>query len=151
MPTYVCTVAAGRLSPEHKKAIANILTTVHSEEAHTPRLVVQVIFNELPGKNKNNYFINEVPVSADQVWIRGDIRVRRTDEQKTRMVRRIVDLASQACGIDRTHFWVYLCDIAKMAEFGSVMPDGGDTQAEEAWLKALPEEVKERYHFNDKA
>lgn len=148
MPTYVCTVAAGRLSPDHKKAIANILTTVHNEETQTSHLPVQVLFNELPGKNKNNYFINETTVSADQVWIRGDIRPGRTDEQKTAMVRRIVDRASEACGIERSHFWVYLCDVAKMAEFGSVVPDAGESVGEEAWLKGLPGEVKERYHLN---
>lgn len=66
MPTYVCTAAAGRLSPEQKKKIVNVLTTVHSEEAHTGRFIVQVIFHEVqPGQ----HFINEIPVTSDQIWI----------------------------------------------------------------------------------
>jgi phenylpyruvate tautomerase PptA (4-oxalocrotonate tautomerase family) len=149
MPTYVCTAAAGRLSTPAKTSIAKALTTVHSEEANTPRFVISVIFQELPGKNKGNYFINETAVDADQIWIRGDIRTGRTDEQKTTMVRRIVELASQACGISREHFWVYLCEITKMAEFGSVMPDAGDTDGEARWLKGLPEKVKERYELRE--
>jgi len=141
MPTYVCATAANRLTTEQKQAVTKLLTSVHSEEAHAPRLIVQVIFQELaPGQ----HFINETPVTRDQIWIRADIRAGRTDEQKTRMIRRIVDLVSAATDIDSSYLWVYICDIPKMAEFGSVMPNPGE---EAAWVEALPAEVKQRYQF----
>jgi phenylpyruvate tautomerase PptA (4-oxalocrotonate tautomerase family) len=141
MPTYVCTTATNRLSVDQKKAVIKLLTTVHSEETDTPRLVVQVIFHELP---VGQHFINEIPVSRDQIWIRADIRAGRTDEQRTKMITRIVNLASSATNIDASYFWVYICDIPKMAEFGSVMPNPG---GEAAWVTALPDSVKERYQF----
>ncbi|KAH8801517.1 4-oxalocrotonate tautomerase [Xylogone sp. PMI_703] len=141
MPTYVCTTAAGRLSPEQKQRIVESLSEVHSEEANTPKFIVQVIFHEvLPGQ----HYINERPVTTDQVWIRGDIRAGRTDEQKEAMLSRMVKLSSEASGIDPSFFWVYLCDIPKMAEFGSIMPNPG---GEAEWIASLPQDVKERYRF----
>ncbi|RFU34990.1 hypothetical protein B7463_g1353, partial [Scytalidium lignicola] len=141
MPTYVCTAAAGRLNSEQRQGIVKALTTIHSEEAHVPNFLAQVIFHEvLPGQ----HFINEIPVSTNQIWIRGDIRAGRTDEQKTTMLSRMVKLSSEASGIDPSFFWVYLCDIPKMAEFGSIMPDPG---GEAEWIASLPQEVKERYQL----
>lgn len=60
------------------------------------------------------------------------------------MPQRMVKLCSEASGIDPSFFWIYLCDIPKMAEFGSVMPNPG---GEAAWVASLPEEVKKRYKF----
>lgn len=143
MPTYVCTTASNRLTANQKQAIVNVLATAHSEETNVPPYIVQVIFNEmLPGQ----HFINGHPVPRDQVWIRGDIRAGRTDLQKTTMVTRMAKMVGEVTGIDPSFFWIYLCDITKMIEFGSVMPEPG---GEAAWIAAIPQEVKARYRFGD--
>lgn len=82
--------------------------------------------------------------SSDQIWIRADIRGGRTIEQKTKMIDRIMNSASEATGISSSYIWVYVCDIAKAAEFGSLMPSPG---AEAEWAAALPADVKQRYNF----
>lgn len=141
MPTYVVTVAAGRLCGEKKHGIIKAITNIHSEETNVPHFIVQVIFHEiLPGQ----HFINEQPVTTDQIWIRGDIRSGRTDEQKEKMLSRLVKAAGEATDIDPSFFWIYLCDIPKMAEFGSVMPAPG---GEAAWIASLSEDVKKRHGF----
>ena len=140
MPTYVCTVAKDRLNADQKTEIVKRLSKVHSQEGGgVPEYLVQVIFNELePG----NHFINKRPVSEDQIWIRGDIRAGRTDEQKTAMAEGMMAECSEAVGIDRSFLWVYICDAEKTAEFGSILPKPGE---EEAWVAKLPKEVRDRY------
>jgi phenylpyruvate tautomerase PptA (4-oxalocrotonate tautomerase family) len=143
MPTYVCTAAVNRLTADQKQAIAKVLATAHAEETHVPPYIVQVIFNELlPGK----HFINGYPVGPDQIWIRGDIRAGRTDAQKTAIVTRMAKLVSEVTLIDPSFFWIYLCDITKMIEFGSVMPEPG---GEAEWIAAIPKDIKARYRFGD--
>ncbi|KAL6892030.1 4-oxalocrotonate tautomerase [Trichoderma evansii] len=143
MPTYVCTTATNRLTPEQKRSVVEVITTAHVEATGAPRFVVQVIFNEIAA---GQHYINEIPVSSDQIWIRADIRAGRTEEQTRDIISRITNLGSEATGIDASFFWIYLCDITTMSEFGSVMPKpGGEGQ----WIASLPADVKKRYKFDD--
>lgn len=89
--------------------------------------------------------VNAEPVSTSQVWIRGDVRAGRSDDQKVRIITQIVEQGSNAIGIERSEFWVYICDIPKMAEFGQVMPGPGN---EAAWIASLPEDVRQRFSGN---
>ena len=160
MPSYVVTTSHARLSPTQKQGVVDAVTLVHHEEADVPAYLVQVIFHELPpttatntttttkdhqpasSSNHHYHYINRRPVSLDQIWIRGDIRTGRTDAQKTHMVERMLESCSRAAGIDPSYLWVYLCDIPKMAEFGSVLPDPG---GERDWVETLGRGVRERY------
>ncbi|KAK3705103.1 hypothetical protein LTR37_013470 [Vermiconidia calcicola] len=138
MPTYVCTSAAGLFTASQKSDIVERLTRIHSEEGKAPQYLVQVVFNELaPG----NHFINKRPVPNQQVWIRGDIRPGRTDEQKNAMATRMMDECAEVTGIDRSYFWVYICDAEKTAEFGSILPEPG---GEKEWVENLPKGVRDR-------
>ena len=46
MPTYVCSAAAGRLTPIQKTEIVRSITAIHHQETGAPRYLVQVIFHE---------------------------------------------------------------------------------------------------------
>jgi phenylpyruvate tautomerase PptA (4-oxalocrotonate tautomerase family) len=143
MPTYVFTTSKNRLTSEQKKSVVEIVTNAHAEATGAPRFVVQVIFNEIDAEQ---HYINGIPVSRDQVWVRADIRAGRTEAQTQDIINRITTFGSAATGIDATYFWVYICDITTMSEFGSVMPKPG---GEGKWIASLPAEVKTRYKFDD--
>jgi phenylpyruvate tautomerase PptA (4-oxalocrotonate tautomerase family) len=95
MPTYVCSAATGRLTPTQKTEIVRSITAVHHEETGAPRYLVQVIFHDIaPG----NHYVAGLPAPADQIWIRADIRGGRTDEQKRKMLRRMMQDIGRASG-----------------------------------------------------
>src|SRR5260221_6243122 len=105
MPTYVCSAATGRLTPVQKTEIVRSITAIHHEETGAPRYLVQVIFHDVaPG----NHYVAGRPAPADQIWIRGDIRSGRTEEQKSRMLSRILQEVSRIGEIAKEKVWVYL-------------------------------------------
>ena len=140
MPTYVCSAAAGRLTPARRAEIVRTITAIHHEETGAPRYLVQVIFCELA---PDSHYVAGQLASADQIWIRGDIRGGRTNEQKGQMLRRIMQSVSRASGAPEDAVWVYLCDIpaANVIEYGSIMPSPGE---EDAWFSLLPAAMRER-------
>ena len=139
MPTYVCTTTTDRLNKTQKEQIVQKVTQVHAQEGgNVPEWLVQVIFKEV---ERGNIFINKRNAD-DQVWIRGDIRAGRTDQQKTAMAERMMNECAEAICIDKSYIWVYICDAEKTAEFGSILPEPGQ---EKAWVEKLPKEVRDRY------
>lgn len=140
MPTYVCTAVAGRLTPVQKAEIVRSITAIHHEETGAPRYFVQVIFHDIA---PDSHYVAGRLAPAGQIWVRGDIREGRTEEQKSRMLRRIMQDVSSASGAAEDTVWVYLSDIpAKdIAEYGRILPPPGD---ERTWFAALPAALKER-------
>ena len=140
MPTYVVTGAPGRLSASQKSDSVKAISRIHSQEGGgVPEYLVQVFFNEI---SPENHFINKRTVTADEMWIRGDIRPGRSDAQKTAIAERMMKGCAEVCGLDPSYVWVYICEADKTVEFGSVLPAPG---GEKAWEEALPREVGERY------
>jgi phenylpyruvate tautomerase PptA (4-oxalocrotonate tautomerase family) len=140
MPTYTCSAAVGRLTPAQKLEIVQSITAIHHGETGAPRYFVQVIFYDIaPG----NHYIAGQLAPAGQIWIRGDIRDGRTQEQKSRMLSRLLQEVSRIGGIAEEEVWVYLSDIPahNIAEFGRVLPVPG---AENAWFATLPATLKQR-------
>jgi len=139
MPTYVCAAAAGRLTPVQKAEIVRSITLIHHEETGAPRYLVQVIFYDVaPG----SHYIAGRPASANQIWVRGDIRSGRTNEQKTQLLRRITQDVGKASGAAEETVWVYLSEIPaeNIAEYGRVLPPPG---SEDAWFATLPDALRE--------
>ena len=140
MPTYACSAAIGLLSPSRKERIVQSITRIHHEEAKAPAYLVQVIFHDLP---TGNHWIAGALAPTGQIWVRGDIRAGRTEEQKARMLERILaDIAGIAETVPE-NVWVYICDIpaSNIAEYGSILPTPGN---EAAWLERLPAALKAR-------
>ena len=140
MPTYVCSAAAGRLTPLQKTEIVRAITAIHHEETGAPRYLVQVIFHELA---PHSHYVAGQLAPADQIWVRGDIREGRTNEQKTQMARRIMQDVGKASGAAEETVWVYLCEIpaGNITEYGRVLPLPG---REDAWFASLPDALKEK-------
>src|ERR1700736_1815249 len=140
MPTYACSAAAGRLTPAQKLQIVQSITAIHHEETGAPRYFVQVIFYDIA--YANHYIAGEL-APAGQMWIRGDIRDGRSEEQKSRMLSRILQEVSRIGEIAEEEVWVYLSDIPaqNMAEYGRVLPVPG---IENAWFATLPATLRER-------
>jgi phenylpyruvate tautomerase PptA (4-oxalocrotonate tautomerase family) len=140
MPTYVCTAAAGRLTPAQKTEIVDSITTIHHEETGAARYFVLVILQDVaPG----SCYLGNRPAPADQIWIRGDIRSGRTNEQKSRMLRRIMQDVGRASGAAEESVWVYLSDLPaeNLTEYGRILPSPGQ---EDAWFSSLPAAMQER-------
>jgi phenylpyruvate tautomerase PptA (4-oxalocrotonate tautomerase family) len=139
MPTYVCAAAAGRLTPVQKSEIVRHITAIHHEETGAPRYLVQVIFYDVA---LDSHYVGG-RLAQDQIWVRADVRSGRTNEQKSQMLRRIMQDVGSVSGAAEDTVWVYLCEIpaANMAEYGRVLPAAGD---EDAWFSLLPDAIREK-------
>lgn len=142
MPTYVVTASKNALSPEAKKAFARVITAAHCEDASIPFYLCQVVFHDVEPAQQ---FLNAEPVASDQIWVRGDVRAGRSDAQKTRVIERIVTEGSQVTGVSASKFWVYICDIPKMAEYGQILPPPGQ---EEEFIANLPADVRAQFNIS---
>jgi len=140
MPTYVCSSQAGTISPERRARIARCLTEIHHEVARAPRYFVQVVFNDL---SANSLFVGGGEAARGHIWIRGEIRSGRTQEQKAAMLIRIVDEVSDIAQVSKEDVWVYIADIPgqSVAELGHILPSPGE---EAAWFARLPPDLQDR-------
>jgi phenylpyruvate tautomerase PptA (4-oxalocrotonate tautomerase family) len=139
MPSYVFTTALD-LGPEVRAKIVESVTSIHNVEATAPRYFVQVIFNKVePG----SIYIGGEPASLDHIWVRADIRSGRTNEQKSRMLERIMRDTGNILKVSQEAIWVYICDVPadNIAEFGAILPQPG---GEKAWLASLPEGLRKK-------
>src|SRR5258708_23460355 len=78
MPTYVCYLPRDRFSPDQKRQIVDAITCRHSEATGAPSYFVQVVIEEVQA---DRYLGGEK--TSDHIWVRGDIRTGRTEEQRT--------------------------------------------------------------------
>ena len=143
MPTYVCTVREGQLSPDQKSRIAAEVTRIHSEVTGAPTFFAQVIFEEVkPG----NHFMGGVPLAHDQlynqIFVYGRVRAGRSIQDKLKMIKLMAEAVGEAAGVRRTGVWIYIAELPprQMIEYGYVLPEPGD---EQVWTDALPQEDRE--------
>jgi phenylpyruvate tautomerase PptA (4-oxalocrotonate tautomerase family) len=139
MPTYVCTVKGGRLSPDQKSRIAAEITRIHCEVTGAPTFFAQVIFEEVkPG----NYFMGGAPLVHDQIFVYGRVRAGRGVQDKLKMIKLMAEAVGKAAGVSRTGVWIYIAELPprQMIEYGYVLPEPGE---EQAWTGALPAEDRE--------
>jgi phenylpyruvate tautomerase PptA (4-oxalocrotonate tautomerase family) len=140
MPTYVCSAATGRLTSDQKAEIARSITATHHEVTGAPRYLVQVIFHDV---TPCGHYIAGRPAPVDQIWVRADIRGGRTNDQKSQMLRRIMQDVGKASGAAEETVWVYLSDIPaeNVAEYGRILPPPG---SEDAWFATLSDALREK-------
>ena len=138
MPTYVCSVLAGSLTITQKTAIAEAIARIHSEVTGAPPFFVQVIIDE--NQSVDRFLGGQL--ATNHIWIRGDIRAGRTEEQRKKLMLRVMRDVSQIAGVNEDSIWVYLCNLepTDMVEYGQVLPAPGD---EQAWFAQLPQPLKD--------
>ena len=107
MPTYMCWTRAGQLLSDQRRRIAKSITEIHRDLTLTPRFLVQVIFNEL---EPHSHYIGGAEAEPDHIWIRADIRAGRTQEQKGRLLTRIVDDVCAISDVPRENVWACISD-----------------------------------------
>jgi phenylpyruvate tautomerase PptA (4-oxalocrotonate tautomerase family) len=108
MPIYVCSAATGRLTPVQKTKIARSLTDIYHQVTGAPRYFVHVIFHDVP---PGNIYVAGRPAPADEILIRGDTRSGKTNEQRSQMVRRIIQDVARASGAAEDAVTFLLCEI----------------------------------------
>ncbi|MGD9508201.1 MAG: tautomerase family protein [Geminicoccaceae bacterium] len=140
MPTYVCWMRAGQLSPDQRQRIAKSITEIHHDVALAPRYFVQVIFNEL---EPHSHYAGGEEAEPDHIWIRADIRSGRTQQQKSGLLTRIADAVCAIADVSRENVWIYISDIpgTSIMEFGHILPQPGE---EDAWFAELPPDLQEK-------
>ena len=141
MPVFVCTTAAGRLSPTQKAEIAETITAIYHEVIGAPRYLVQVFFSSIePG----SHFIAGSPAPTEQILIRCDTRSGKTSEQRSQMAEKIMQQTSKASGAAEEDVTVLLCELpaANIVEYGRPSPVAGE---EDAWFSSLSKTVQERF------
>jgi phenylpyruvate tautomerase PptA (4-oxalocrotonate tautomerase family) len=139
MPTYVCTVKEGQLSPDQKSRIAAEVTRIHCEVTGAPSFFAQVIFEEV---KRGNHFMGGAPLAHDQIFVYGRVRAGRSIQEKLKMLKLMADAVGKAAGVNRNGVWIYIAELPprQMMEFGHVLPEPGD---EDVWTAALPTEDRE--------
>jgi phenylpyruvate tautomerase PptA (4-oxalocrotonate tautomerase family) len=132
MPTYVCYLPRDRFSPDQKRQIVDAITFRHSEATGAPSYFVQVVIEEA---RADRYLGGEH--TSDHIWVRGDIRAGRTEEQRTGMMTKMMQDISLVTSVRQENVWIYLCNLdpTDMIEYGHVLPAPG---REEAWFESLP-------------
>jgi phenylpyruvate tautomerase PptA (4-oxalocrotonate tautomerase family) len=137
MPTYVCSLPTGSATASQKRAIAEAISRIHSEETGAPPYFVQVVIEE---EQTAERFLGGDRAS-NHIWIRGDIRAGRTEAQRETIVLRIMHAVSQVTDVKTDDIWVYLCNLAPtdMVEYGHVLPKPGE---EKSWYENLPIALK---------
>jgi phenylpyruvate tautomerase PptA (4-oxalocrotonate tautomerase family) len=139
MPTYVCTIKEGRLSPDQKSRIAAEITRIHCEVTGAPAFFAQVIFEEI---KSGNHFMGGVPLVHDQIFVYGRVRAGRSIQEKLKLIKLMGEAVGKAAGVSRTGVWIYIAELPprQMIEYGHVLPEPGD---EQVWTNALPTEDRE--------
>ena len=140
MPTYTCTLASHRLTPEQKARVASEITRVHNEVTGAATFFAQVIFQEIA---PSNYFVAGKPLVGDQIFLHGQIRAGRSALDRTRLLTSLHRAVAAAADAQASSVWVYLTDLPArdMIEYGHVLPEPGD---EARWLNSLPESDRRR-------
>jgi phenylpyruvate tautomerase PptA (4-oxalocrotonate tautomerase family) len=139
MPTYAFSTARD-LTAEQRAKLVESVTSIHQVEAHAPRYFVQVVFYKVePGA----MFIGGEAAPTDHIWVRADIRSGRTNEQKAKLLQRIMRETSDILAISEQCVWVYISDIPAQGvlEFGNVLPEPG---GQEQWLASLPGTLRDK-------
>ena len=138
MPTYNVYVRDNALNDEEKQKVAQAITKSHAKATGAPEFYVQVIFNEIMDSNRyvGGHRFNR------HMWIRGDVRVGRTAEQRKQWMLAMIKDVSQSIDWDINAIWIDLCGIEpeNILKYGQVFPPEGQ---EEEWLRSLPDEAKE--------
>ncbi len=138
MPTYNVYVKANTLNDDQKQKVAQAITKSHTNSTGAPEFYVQVIFNEILDSNRyvSGYRFNR------HMWIRGDVRVGRTAEQRKHWMLTMIKDVSESINWDINAIWIDLCGIEpdSILKYGQVFPPAGQ---EEGWLKGLPDGAQE--------
>ncbi|MDR1806954.1 MAG: tautomerase family protein [Propionibacteriaceae bacterium] len=137
MPTYQVFVPAGALDDEGKQRAAQAITRAHCAATGAPPFYVQVIFAEIGDTDR---YVGGGRFNR-HLWVRGDVRTGRTEEQRRTWLLGLADALAEATGWDPDAVWIDLCGIdpASILKYGQVFPPPG---AEPAWLDALPVDAK---------
>ncbi len=136
MPTYTVHAPAGRLGDVERKRIAAEITRVHSDATGAQSFFAQVMFVDVaPG----HWFVGGAPMSAEQIFIHGQIRAGRPPDVKKKLLTELVEVVAEAASFSRNLTWAYIVDLppAQMAEYGHILPEPGE---EAQWLSDMPAE-----------
>jgi phenylpyruvate tautomerase PptA (4-oxalocrotonate tautomerase family) len=140
MPTYRINAPAQLLTPDKRRAVAEVLTACHHRVTFAPRYYVQVLFEpRAPG----DQYISGRIAKAEQIFITGTIRAGRTAAQKDALLDGMLIGVSDALSVPKRQLWFYLSELPadQMAEFGERLPPSG---SEAAWFDRLSGE-QQRY------
>ena len=136
MPTYVCYLPRDRFDTEQKARIAAAISQRHSEATGAPSYFVQVMIEET---DADRYLGGQL--ASDHIWVRGDIRAGRTENQRTTLMIKVMQDISRITGVKEENIWIYVCNLmaTDMIEYGHVLPMPGK---EKAWFESLPETLQ---------
>lgn len=131
MPQYHCLVQQNRLSAKQKSALAQAITTIHSQVTGAPQHFVHVIFHEVPPCDW--YTASEVSRFS---IVNAYIRAGRTDQQKAELMSQISLCWSEITGQAERELVVTITDLRPehWMEAGHLMPQAGE---EKDWFARL--------------
>lgn len=139
MPTYMVFSEPGALTAEQEQRVAEAITAAHAKSTGAPRYYVQVILGAGEGCRR---FVGGQP-SQKQLWIRGDIRAGRSDEQLKDLLLELMRGVARAAEIDEEDVWIDLNEVRPTAilKFRTVFPPAG---REKEWEESLPAPLREK-------
>jgi phenylpyruvate tautomerase PptA (4-oxalocrotonate tautomerase family) len=130
MPIYTVTAPAGSLTDAQKKSIAEAITRIHVEVTDAPSEFVNTLFNYVGATDQ---YVAGVPSSP--ILIFGHIREGRSDADKQRLLKEIVQACAEITDRGLAEFGMAIRDIPSkyLFEGGRIMPEPGH---EAEWLAA---------------
>lgn len=139
MPTYIVFSEPGAFTETQEQRIAEAITAAHAQSTGAPRYYVQVILGAANGCRR---FVGGKP-SEKQLWIRGDIRSGRTDNQLADLMLELMRRVAQAAEIEEDDVWIDLNEIKPSAilKYKTVFPPAGK---EDVWFDNLPEALRNK-------
>ncbi len=140
MPTYTVYLKPKAFTSDTQARIAEAITAAHAAATGAPRSYVQVIMDAGNGCDR---YVGGKP-SQQQMWIRGDIRAGRTEEQLKELMFELMRQAASAAGINEEDVWIDLNEIRPCAilKYRTVFPQPGQ---EAQWLEQLPPHLQEKF------
>ena len=144
MPTYIVFSKPGAFNKAQEQRIAEAITSAHAKSTGAPRYYVQVIMGAGEGCRR---FIGGNP-QEDQLWIRGDIRAGRTEEQLKDLMLELMRSVAEAAEIDEEEVWIDLNEIKPTAilKYRTVFPPAGK---EDEWFDSLPKALQDKLNSRE--
>ena len=123
MPLYTITTQAGVLGDRAKAALADRLTSLHSEYAGVPKNWIHIAFLDYAAGS--GFTGGQAAATASLILL---IRTGRTVEYKRELLKRLWTLLQDATGAPDDQIVIGLQEVApsQAMEMGQIMPEVGD-------------------------
>lgn len=108
MPTYVVRARTETLIPGRRQRLAEQIAEVHHAVTGAPRTVVQVVVEDLRGRD---HFIDGRVAATGSVYVHGHVHAGRDEATLAALAAGVREAVVATTGVVEDLVWVYLSEI----------------------------------------